>query len=175
MIRSVIFAFALLFSTTASAQHAHKTGNTPTETGQATFAAIAEIVAVLSDDPGTDWSKVNINGLRSHLLDMDRVTMRADVDVTSNSQEVEFKVTGTGEVIGSIQRMVMAHSKMLAAGTGWTVQSNLIPDGAAINVKAENVDELAQVKGLGFFGLMTVGAHHQQHHLQISKGANPHH
>jgi hypothetical protein len=28
---------------------------------------------------------------------------------------------------------------------------------------------------LGFFGVMTIGAHHQAHHLQMTMGEDPHH
>ena len=35
--------------------------------------------------------------------------------------------------------------------------------------------DAAQIQGLGFFGLMTIGAHHQAHHLMMAKGAAPHH
>ncbi len=44
---------------------------TPKEPGQGAFATIAEIVALLTSDPKTDWSKVDIAGLREHLIDMD--------------------------------------------------------------------------------------------------------
>jgi len=51
----------------------------PSEPGQAAFAAIQEIVGILEADPTTDWSKVNIEALRQHLIDMDNVTLRAEV------------------------------------------------------------------------------------------------
>ncbi|MFX5914869.1 hypothetical protein ABTE45_18800, partial [Acinetobacter baumannii] len=54
-------------------------GLMPTQPGQSAFAAILEIVALLEADPATDWSKVNIEALRQHLIDMDNVTLRADV------------------------------------------------------------------------------------------------
>jgi hypothetical protein len=36
-------------------------------------------VAILRADSTTDWTKVDIEGLRQHLIDMDDVTMRATV------------------------------------------------------------------------------------------------
>jgi uncharacterized protein (DUF1786 family) len=53
------------------------TSATPTMPGQEVFGTIGEIVRILEADPATDWSKVNINPLREHLIDMDEVTMRA--------------------------------------------------------------------------------------------------
>jgi len=34
--------------------------------------------------------------------------------------------------------------------------------------------DAAKLKGLGSFGLMTLGMHHQIHHLMIARGQNPH-
>ncbi|MDP1699378.1 MAG: hypothetical protein Q8L53_00255 [Aestuariivirga sp.] len=38
-------------------------GMLPQETGQSAFAAIQEIVAILSANPATDWSKIDIEAL----------------------------------------------------------------------------------------------------------------
>ena len=51
----------------------------PVEGGQAAFAAIQEIVAILMADSATDWSRVNIETLRQHLIDMDNVVLRSHV------------------------------------------------------------------------------------------------
>ena len=50
---------------------------TPTIPGQDAFGAIQEVVQILQSDPKTDWSKVNIDALRQHLIDMNEVTLRA--------------------------------------------------------------------------------------------------
>src|SRR5665213_2414926 len=52
---------------------AAKATTLPTQPGQSAFAAIQEIVAILEADPKTDWSRVNIEALRQHLIDMDNV------------------------------------------------------------------------------------------------------
>jgi hypothetical protein len=46
---------------------------------QAAFATIADVVRKLTADSTTDWSKVNIEALRLHLIDMDDVVMRSAV------------------------------------------------------------------------------------------------
>ena len=46
----------------------------PTMPGQDAFGAIQEIVRILEADPKTDWSKVNLEALRQHLIDMKDVT-----------------------------------------------------------------------------------------------------
>ena len=52
-------------------------GSVPTSSGQAAFATISEVVRLLKADSATDWSKVDIEALRRHLIDMDAVTMRS--------------------------------------------------------------------------------------------------
>src|SRR6516165_7172350 len=42
----------------------------PVLAGQDAFGAIQEVVQILEADPTTDWSKVNIDALRQHLVDM---------------------------------------------------------------------------------------------------------
>lgn len=172
--KQIIFAAtAVLFATTAWAQHAHSTGNI-VETGQSQFAAIAEIVTLLRADENTDWASVNISALRDHLVDMDNVTSRSSVETSTDALTVTFTVTGEPMVAQSIQRMVTAHASMLQAGVGWTASTQSNRDGAKLVLEANSTDEFQEILGLGFYGVMTVGAHHQQHHLMIAKGRSPH-
>ncbi len=173
MYRNHIVALFLVVASGASAQHAHQSAEAK-ETGQAQFAAIAQIVAALRDDDDTDWSRVDIAALRAHLVDMDNVTTRASMARTVDGSNVTFTVTGEDTVAASIGRMVMAHSPMLAQASGWDVRAALQSDGATMTVMTTSDDELAEVLGLGFFGLMTIGAHHQQHHIMIASGMSPH-
>jgi hypothetical protein len=36
------------------------------------------VLAILDADPKTDWSNVDLEALRQHLIDMNEVTLRAD-------------------------------------------------------------------------------------------------
>ncbi len=50
----------------------------------------------------------------------------------------------------------------------------MIPGGVRLVVTAEHSDDarvVARIRGLGFAGLLTLGNHHVEHHLQIAKGA----
>ena len=89
---------------------AQPTSTLPTQPGQSAFAAIQEIVAILEADPKTDWSRVNIEALRQHLIDMDNVTLRAAVAMEPIEGGARFTVTGAGPVRDSIRRMVAAHA-----------------------------------------------------------------
>ena len=146
----------------------------PTEAGQSAFAAIAEIVALLEADPKTDWSKVDIEALRQHLIDMNNVTLLANVKESDQGNAVEFQVTGTGLVTDSIRWMVMAHAMTMNGVNGWNYAAKEIEGGASLNVTPPGSASKAKLKGLGFFGVMASGMHHQQHHWMIAKGQNPH-
>ena len=63
---------------------------------------------------------------------------------------------------------------MLQQATGWTVVASEQSNGAMMIIDAVSEEELDQIVGLGFFGLMTIGAHHQQHHLMTATGQSPH-
>ncbi len=161
-------------ASTAGGAQAQGVGGSPlSEPGQSAFAAIAEVVAVLKADPNTDWSKVNIDALRNHLRDMDIVT----IDSTTVSTEVEggmrFDVTGAGDVTDAIRRMATAHAGMMDGVDGWSYSTEEIAGGAALTVIVPEAD-LAKLKGLGFYGIMASGMHHQPHHWAMATGGNPH-
>lgn len=146
----------------------------PTEAGQAAFAAIHEIVGMLVADPQTDWSKVNIEALRQHLIDMDNVTMRADVAAEDVPGGARFRVSGQGGVVGAIRRMTLAHAAMMQGAGGWTYAARELPGGAELVVTAKDPADAVKIRALGYIGLMALGSHHQKHHLMIAKGENPH-
>ncbi len=175
MIRSIFFAIIALAAFPAAAQHVYHDSDVAIETGQSAFAAIAEIVEILSDDPGTDWAQVNIQALREHLVDMELVTTEANVRTQSEGRIVEFNVSGARDVADAIERMAIAHLPMLEMATGWVVTAEPSTNGATIRIEVDTDQALARVLGLGFFGIMTIGAHHQAHHLQMALGTDPHH
>ena len=156
-----------------SKMHDQMAGELPTETGQAAFAAIQEIVVLLENDPKTEWSKVNIDALREHLVDMDQVTLHAKVVAQPVAGGMTFVVTAEGPVVDSIRRMVMAHAATMNGVNGWQYGAAEIPGGATMNVTVPARDQ-DMLRGLGFFGVLTIGMHHQEHHLMIARGEHPH-
>lgn len=143
---------------------------TPKEAGQSGFAAIAEIVQLLSTNPDTDWSKVNINTLREHLLDMDRLVTGAQVKEQEIDKGMRFNVTGTGDVLRAIRNMVPAHTPELAKMPEYTATTETIDAGVAMIITGADEKTALKIKGLGFFGLMASGSHHQPHHLMMATG-----
>lgn len=59
--------------------------------------------------------------------------------------------------------------------TGWDVTVEPSTDGATMSIEVDTDQELTRVLGLGFFSVMTIGAHHQAHRLQMALGEDPHH
>jgi hypothetical protein len=181
-IAAALLAFSVLAARPLTAQeHVHTPGMThpapaaqlPTQGGQAAFAAIAEIVALLQADATTDWSKVNLERLRRHLVDMDLVTLRSRVVATPVAGGAQFVVRGTGETVAAIKRMTGAHVTMLANSGGPRVVRTVLPDGVRLVVTAADPADtaaVARIRGLGFIGLMATGDHHAAHHMALARG-----
>ena len=142
----------------------------PSEPGQAAFGAIQEIVEKLEADPQTDWSKVDIDALRQHLIDMDEVTMRSIAQREQIENGLRLKVTGSGRTLAAIQRMVPDHAQEIDGLHGWTVRTAALPDGVELTVTASNPSEVQKIRALGLMGIMVQGSHHQMHHLAMAKG-----
>jgi hypothetical protein len=144
--------------------------------GQAAFAAIAEIVAILRADSTTDWTKVDIEGLRQHLIDMDDVTMRAAVRPEPIADGARFTVQGQGRTIAAIRRMAKAHAGMAGVADSMRVSVEEVTGGAVVKVVATpaSAQAVARIRGLGFHGLLTLGDHHGPHHLAMARGMSDH-
>ena len=151
----------------------------PTLPGQDAFGAIQEIVRMLEADPTTDWSKVDLERLRQHLIDMNDVTLRSDVKAIPVPGGLTVEVTGTGRTEQAIRRMVGPHTVELNGMPQWSATTEQIPGGLRLTVVAKNADDattVARIRGLGFIGLLVQGGHHQPHHLAMARGeAGPGH
>lgn len=180
-IAAVLLSSSLVLAPPLRAQeHAHTPGMThptaaplPTQGGHAAFAAISEIVAMLQADASTDWSKVNIERLRLHLVDMDLVTLRSRVAATPVTGGAQFVVRGTGETIAAIKRMTAAHVTMVGNSDGPRVVRTELADGVRLIVKVADPSDTAAVatlRALGFIGLMATGDHHAAHHMALARG-----
>jgi hypothetical protein len=146
----------------------------PTMPGQDAFGAVQEIVRILEADPKTDWSKVNLEALRQHLIDMNEVTLKADAAAKSIDGGVEIAVTGSGRTLAAIQRMVPAHAHELDMIKGWSAKTASLPDGVLLTVTSGDPSEVQHIRGLGFIGLLVSGGHHQPHHLAMARGEFSH-
>lgn len=193
MIHRLLFISALLFSVSTFAQqpgHGHASapeiGHTvhlaqspgtvvqPSEPGQGAFAAIQEIIDLLEADASTDWSKVNIAALHRHLIDMNNVTLFANVTSEPLDNGIRYTVTGTAAVSDSIRRMVVGHAETMSGLGGSRFMAKEHPSGVTLTATVDNKDDLTKLLALSFIGVMTRGVHHQTHHLRIASGQGPH-
>ncbi len=171
----VLFALLTVTQTSSAERHKHVGhGSTeafiPSSSGQSAFAAISEIVAILRADPDTNWSNVNVDALRRHLQDMNELTLNAIAETEVRSGEIVFFVAGRDRTYDAIQRMVPAHARELNKLTNLSAAADKIEGGFTLSIRSGNPDLLAQISAIGFFGIMTLGAHHPEHHLAIAKG-----
>lgn len=153
-------------------------GSTPVEMGQSAFAALAEIIAMLEADPQTDWSKVDIEALRAHLVDMNEVTLYAQVEMREIEGGAEFTVSGPARTQAALHRMIPAHAVAMAGDPRTAWDFGPAADGGmrvTLTVK-DPADEVGvqQIRALGFVGMLVRGMHHGPHHLAIARGENPH-
>ena len=148
----------------------------PTMAGQDAFGTVQEIVHILEADPATDWSKVNLEALRQHLIDMNEVTLDAAAAAKPVEGGIEIAVTGTGRTVGAIQRMVPAHASEIDEThlNHWTAKTEPLDDGVLLTVTSGDANEVAHIRGLGFIGIMVSGSHHQPHHLAMARGEMVH-
>lgn len=149
------------------------TGGVPTMPGQDAFGAIAEIVRVLEADPATDWTKVDLERLRQHLIDMNEVVLRSTVKPAPVPGGLVMEITGTGRTEQAIRAMVVPHAAELGRMPSLSAKTEPIAGGVRLTVVAKNPGDprvVARIRGLGFAGLITEGAHHQAHHLAMAKG-----
>lgn len=148
----------------------------PTLPGQDAFGAIAEVVRLLEADPGTDWSRVDLERLRQHLVDMNEVVMRASVKASPVPGGLMMDVTGGARTQAAIRAMVGPHAIELDRMPEWGATTRPIPGGLRLTVTARRADDartVARIRGLGFAGLLVQGGHHGPHHLAMAKGEMP--
>jgi hypothetical protein len=148
----------------------HPASTTPMLPGQDAFAAIQEIVQILDADPKTDWSKVDLEALRQHLIDMNEVTLKADAAPKQIDGGLEIAVTGSGRTLVAIKRMVPAYAQMANGHNAWVAKVSELPNGELLTVTATDPKEIQHIRGLGFIGLLASGAWHQPHHLAMARG-----
>ena len=144
------------------------------EPGQGAFAALAEVVRVLEADLSTNWARVDLVGLRAHLVDMDRLMTDAEVSEDELPNGIMATATGDAETVETLRRMVPAHAAQLARDERWTVEAIDVTTGITLRLTSDDPAVVTRIRGLGFFGLMASQDHHREHHLMIARGQEAH-
>ena len=182
-VRYFIYAAAVLATPTYAAEPQHQHHETlPSATpltapGNDAFAAIQEITDTLLADPKTDWSRVNLEPLRQHLVDMRNFTLNVNVSAQKPIEGgMEFTVKAvTPEASASLGRLLSAHPAILKQETGWEMTAAKTEGGGyTARVTSTVPGDAAKIRGLGYIGIVALGKHHQAHHWQMATGAAPH-
>ncbi len=156
---------------------AHAMASPLTEPGNDAFGTIQEAIRALEADPDTDWSKVNLEALREHLVDMQNMTVNVTVlSQTPIKDGVAIRVSPNDlKTAASLARVLAAHPAMLQMETGWQMTVATKNGVYYLTVTTPNPSEIDKVRGLGYIGILATGAHHQAHHWAMAEGQNPHH
>jgi hypothetical protein len=166
----LILALSAGATEAATPAHAHTQASLPAQPGQDAFGAIQEVVQMLQADPHTDWRRVNLEALRTHLIDMNEVTLNAAAVAENLNNGIRVAVTGPGRTRDAIQRMVPAQAAQLNGYRGWHTDTSPLPDGVLLTVTAPQPAEAQRLHALGFIGVMAQGGHHQAHHWALANG-----
>ena len=151
----------------------HGAAGAPAAPGQDAFGALAEVVRLLDADPKTDWAAVDLERLRQHLIDMNEVVLRAEVRAAPVAGGLVMEVTGAGRTEQAIRAMVVPHAAELDAMAAYSAKAEPMPGGVKLTVVSKTPGDaraVARLRGLGFAGLLTEGAHHAPHHLAMARG-----
>lgn len=159
-----------------STHHSMRTPSPLTAAGNDAFWTIQEAIQKLDANPHTDWSKVNLEALRQHLVDMQNFTLHVEVlsqtPITQGMKAVVRPTTARSEM--SLERVFAAHPAQLKQETGWDMYVIKQGDVFVLTVTTSNSAEVDRLRGLGYIGVMALGAHHQVHHWGMVQGESPH-
>ena len=145
------------------------------EAGTDPFAVIQEVIALLEANPDTDWSAVNIEALRLHLVEMQDMTL--NVTVEQEPIKLGFKAVitpTTNRALQSMSRVLSVHPSQMKEETGWDMVVTNNNGIFTITVTTNQLQDVDKIRGLGYIGIMAYGNHHQPHHWAMASGDNPH-
>ncbi len=171
-----IFVVVILcFVKSAGAQHQQGMQDSIhlTMPGNDVYGTVQEVVKKLEADPHTDWSKVDLEALRQHLLDMKAFTEEVE-EVSKKPIEngVEIQVQPqTERATEALKRLFSMHPAMLKSEKGWDMTAKQNGRQWVIICTTNKQSEVEKIRALGYIGLLSEGAHHQMHHWMIAKGS----
>ncbi|HKJ30679.1 MAG TPA: hypothetical protein VKA34_02575 [Balneolales bacterium] len=143
--------------------------------GNAVFGAIQEAIDSLNANPNTNWSKVNVEALRQHLIDMYEFTMNVAVikqNPLPNGNELIVKPSNQRAEV-ALNHVLTMHPRMLKKEAGWNMTYQKNGNKYTIKVTTQNPKEVEKIRALGYIGILAYGTHHQRHHWMIVNGINP--
>lgn len=150
--------------------HYEKVVPVPDKVGQAALGAIQEVVGLLLSDPSTDWSQVSIARLRQHLVDLDEIVLHADVEERPVDGGLVAHVRGDARTLEAVRRVVPIHARHMTGFRGWTTAVSDDGDSFELTLTTDDPEEVAVLRGLGFFGFVSSGVHRPHELLSVARG-----
>ncbi len=147
-----------------------------TQAGNDIFATIQEVIVKLNSNPDTDWSKVDIEALRQHLLDMNDMAVNVEIlnrKPIKNGLQLTIQGT-TARAEKTLVHVFKVHPMFLKRETGWDMQTQRYGKQFIVTTTTEKPEEVQKIIALSYIGLMAYGRHHQIHHWGMSTGQSPH-
>lgn len=140
--------------------------------GNAIFGAVQEVIQRVEADTTVDWSAVNLERLRRHLIDMRRVATNVEVVYQHAIEEgVLIRIVPEdASARSSLARVLRDHAPQLEREAGWSLTVEPAEDGYDLQVTTSDPADVPKIRALGYIGLLAYGAHHQQHHWMIATG-----
>lgn len=143
--------------------------------GQAIFGALQEVLERLEADPATDWTRVDLDALREHLVQMDLLFREAEVSRQPLQDGMRFEVRGSDDVLRAAEAIGAMHAEMLrASAPSWEMRVAKRQDAVELEVRSSELAQQVRIRALGFAGLLTLGTHHADHHWAMATGRAPH-
>lgn len=175
----LLILVALLGTACSSAPDpaAYEGHSTPSlqEPGQSIFGTVQEAVRMLEQDSTTDWSEVDVDRLRRHLIDMHNVALHVrllEKQPLEHGVRIAVRPT-TDSARASLRRVLSAHPAMLKQEAGWNMNVSWNDEEAVFRVRDPSGRAVQKIRALGYMGVLAYGAHHQRHHWMLVRGQQP--
>lgn len=134
------------------------------------LGTIQETVGLLLADPTTDWRDVRVSRLRQHLADLDEIVARSEVDERPVDGGLAITAGGSERTLAALRRAVPEHVRATDGFMDWEVTVRDAGDALELTITTDDADEVAVVRGLGFFGYLASGVNRPQSHLGLVRG-----
>ena len=140
----------------------------PPHAGDDALGAMQETVGLLLADPTTDWRTVRIARLRDHLVDLDEVVRRAEVEEREIDGGLEILLSGP--VLAATRRVVTRHVDEVGGFRDWEITLDDLGETLRLELTAEDPAEVEVLRALGFYGFLASGEQPRERHLAVVRG-----
>jgi hypothetical protein len=99
---------------------------------------------------------------------MSELTLHAQVSIREIPAGFADGMTGQGRTLDAVRRMVHTHVALVNGYRGRSVRAEPMDQGYRLVAAAASPTEAANLRGLGFVGVMAFQAYHPEHNWMIA-------